>query len=70
MTLDDFLDTKRIAKLLKIHKITAQRLCREGKIPAVKFHGTWLVNINTLKLFKGTYIPYPGKNRKSVNKLF
>lgn len=66
---DIYLDTKDIARILKIHRETAKRLCREGKIPATKFHNTWLVTQDTLRSFKGIYVPYPGCKKKSVNKL-
>lgn len=64
-----YLDCHDMAKFLKIHVETTKRLCREGKIPAIKFRNTWLCEVNQLRLFKGTYIPFPGRTRKSVNKL-
>ena len=30
-----------VAEALKLHPYTVRRLCREGKIPGVKFGGQW-----------------------------
>jgi excisionase family DNA binding protein len=38
--------TKELAELLRVHYISAIRLCREGKIPAVKMGGKWVVVID------------------------
>ncbi len=40
---DEFLTTKQIAKALKKNLGTIQRWCREGKLPAAKIEGTYIV---------------------------
>jgi excisionase family DNA binding protein len=40
---DEFLTTKQIANALKKNLGTVQRWCREGKIPAAKIEGTYVV---------------------------
>ena len=40
---DGFLTTKEIARALKKNLNTIQRWCKEGKLPAAKIEGTYLV---------------------------
>jgi len=40
---DEFLTTKQIANALKKNLGTVQRWCREGRIPAAKIEGTYVV---------------------------
>jgi len=40
---DDFLTTKQIADALKKNLGTVQRWCREGKIPAARIEGTYII---------------------------
>ena len=40
---EEFLTTKQIAKALKKSLSTIQRWCRDGKIPAAKIEGTYIV---------------------------
>lgn len=40
---DEFLTTKQIADVLKKNLCTVQRWCREGKLPAAKIEGTYIV---------------------------
>jgi len=40
---DEFLTTKQIADALKKNLGTIQRWCREGKIPAARIEGTYIV---------------------------
>jgi len=40
---DEFLTTKQIADALKKNLGTVQRWCREGKLPAAKIEGTYIV---------------------------
>lgn len=44
-----FLTAAEVAQKLRIEPITAVRLCREGKIPATKPFGTWLIAEADLK---------------------
>ena len=40
---DEFLTTKQIADALKKNLGTVQRWCRQGKLPAAKIEGTYIV---------------------------
>ncbi len=40
---DEFLTTKQIANALKKNLGTIQRWCREGRLPAAKIEGTYVV---------------------------
>ena len=40
---DDFLTTKQIAKALDKSLSTVQRWCREGKVPASRIEGTYII---------------------------
>lgn len=40
---NEFLTTKQIADALKKNLGTVQRWCREGKLPAAKIEGTYIV---------------------------
>lgn len=42
------LSTEQLAKALGIHQYTAQRLCREGKLPAVYLSGNWYIKLSVL----------------------
>jgi excisionase family DNA binding protein len=64
MTLDNYLTVIGVAKRLGIHPDTAKRLCRQGDIPAIKLHNTWLVEKGKLEAFAGTYSPKRGGKRR------
>jgi len=40
---NEFLTTKQIAEALKKNLNTIQRWCREGKIPAARIEGTYII---------------------------
>jgi len=40
---DEFLTTKQIADALKKNLGTVQRWCREGRIPAARIEGTYII---------------------------
>jgi excisionase family DNA binding protein len=67
--IDKYFTVLEMSELLKIHYVTIQRLCREHKIPAFKWRNTWLCNKTDFISFRGTYIPYPGRKGKSINRL-
>lgn len=46
---DHFLTAAEVATLLRTTPITVVRLCREGKLPATKPFGTWLISEADLK---------------------
>ena len=61
---DSYLNVIEASRHLKVHPETVKRLCRQGDLPAVKIHNTWLINRDTLDNFAGTYDPRRGARRK------
>ena len=61
---DNYFTALEAGRSLKIHPETVKRLCRQGDIPAVKIHNTWLINKDVLDNFAGTYVPRRGPHRK------
>ena len=51
---------------LKVHPETVKRLCRQGDLPAVKIHNTWLIDKNILDNFAGTYNPKRGARKRLI----
>jgi len=51
---------------LRIHPETVKRLCRQGDLPAVKIHNTWLISRDILNNFAGTYSPKRGARKKLI----
>ena len=39
--LSDYFTADEVAKALRVHPYTVRRLCREGRISAIKFGGQW-----------------------------
>jgi excisionase family DNA binding protein len=52
---DNYLTVIEASRCLKVHPETVKRLCRQGDLPATKFHNTWLINRDILDNFAGTY---------------
>jgi len=65
--LDDYFNVIEAGRRLKIHPETVKRLCRQGDLPAVKIHNTWLINGDTLENFAGTYIPRRGARKRLID---
>ena len=63
---DNYLTALEASRCLKIHPETVKRLCRQGDLPAVKIHNTWLINKDILDNFAGTYIPRRGARKKLI----
>jgi excisionase family DNA binding protein len=63
---DDYLTALEAGRRLKIHPETVKRLCRQGDLPAVKLHNTWLIKKDILENFAGTYIPRRGAPRRLI----
>lgn len=61
---EDYLTVIEAGKRLKIHPETVKRLCRQGDLPAVKIHNTWLISRDILDNFAGTYIPKRGARKR------
>ena len=64
--LEDYFNVIEVGHRLKVHPETVKRLCRQGDLPAIKIHNTWLMTKETLDSFAGTYIPKRGARRKLV----
>ena len=64
--LDNYFNVIEAGRILKIHSETVKRLCRQGDLPAVKIHNTWLIDKDTLDSFVGTYNPQCGARKKLI----
>ena len=64
--LDNYFNALEASRRLKIHPETVKRLCRQGDLPAVKIHNTWLINRDVLDNFAGTYNPRRGARRRLI----
>lgn len=64
--LDDYFNAIEASRRLGIHSETVKRLCRQGDLPAVKIHNTWLITKDVLDNFAGTYIPKRGARKKLI----
>ena len=63
---DNYYNVIEAGRCLKIHPETVKRLCRQGDLPAVKIHNTWLITKETLDNFAGTYNPKRGARKKLI----
>ena len=43
-----FLTVTEASGILRIHKVTLYRLCKEGKFPGVKIGGSWRIRRESL----------------------
>ncbi len=64
--LDNYFNVMEAGRRLKIHPETVKRLCRQGDLPAIKLHNTWLITKDTLDNFAGTYIPKRGARKRLI----
>ena len=64
--LDNYFNVIEASRRLGIHPETVKRLCRQGDLPAVKIHNTWLITKDVLDNFAGTYIPKRGARKKLI----
>ena len=63
---DNYVNVIEAGRRLKIHPETVKRLCRQGDLPAIKIHNTWLINKDVLDNFAGTYIPNRGARKRLI----
>lgn len=63
---DSYFNVIEAGRRLKVHPETVKRLCRQGDIPAIKIHNTWLINRDILDNFAGTYISKRGARKKLI----
>jgi len=65
MTLfDSYFNVIEASRRLKVHPETVKRLCRQGDLPGIKIHNTWLINKDILDNFAGTYSPRRGARKR------
>ena len=64
--LDDYFNVIEVGHRLRVHPETVKRLCRQGDLPAIKIHNTWLVTKEALDSFAGIYSPKRGARKKLV----
>ena len=62
--LDNYFNVIEAGRRLKVHPETVKRLCRQGDLPAVKLHNTWLISRDMLDNFAATYVPKRGAKRR------
>ncbi len=66
MPLENYFNVIEASRRLKVHPETVKRLCRQGDLPAVKIHNTWLIPRDALDSFAGTYVGKPGARKKLI----
>ena len=66
---DNYVNVIDASHRLKVHPETVKRLCRQGDLPAIKIHNTWLIARDILDNFAGTYIPKRGARRRLIKEL-
>lgn len=44
-----YLTPEEVARKMKVELITVYRMCRSGKLPAIKFGGVWRINQKKLE---------------------
>jgi excisionase family DNA binding protein len=64
--LDNYFNVIEASHRLKVHPETVKRLCRQGDLPAIKIHNTWLITKDVLDSFAGTYNPQRGARKKLI----
>jgi len=64
--LDNYVNVIEAGRRLKVHPETVKRLCRQGDLPAIKIHNTWLINKDVLDNFAGTYSPKRGARKRLI----
>ena len=64
LTLDDYLNVIEASRRLKVHPETIKRLCRQGDVPAIKIHNTWLIPRTALETFARTYVARRGARKR------
>jgi excisionase family DNA binding protein len=64
--LNNYFNVIEASHRLKVHPETVKRLCRQGDLPAIKIHNTWLITKDVLDSFAGTYSPQRGARKKLI----
>jgi len=63
---DNYYNVIEASHRLKVHPETVKRLCRQGDIPAIKIHNTWLISGDILDNFAGTYDSRRGARKRLI----
>jgi len=63
---ENYVNVIDAGRRLRVHPETVKRLCRQGDLPAIKIHNTWLINKDVLDNFAGTYIPKRGARKRLI----
>ena len=63
---DSYFNVIEASRRLNVHPETVKRLCRQGDLPAIKIHNTWLIYKDILDNFAGTYIPKRGARKRLI----
>ncbi len=64
--LDNYFTVIEASHRLRVHPETVKRLCRQGDLPAIKIHNTWLISRDTLDNFAGTYNSNRGARKRLI----
>ena len=60
---DGWFDLVEAARELKMHPQSVRRLIKQGDLPARFQRGKYLIQQDTLEMFKANYDPRPGRKR-------
>jgi len=64
--LNNYFNVIEASHRLRVHPETVKRLCRQGDLPAIKIHNTWLITKDVLDSFAGTYNSQRGARKKLI----
>jgi len=56
-----YIASSEAAKMLGIHPMSIQQLCRDGKLKAEKIANRWLLRRSDVEEFANTYVPQVGR---------
>ncbi len=62
---EDWYDLVEAASELKMHPQSVRRLIKQGDLPARLQWGKYLIDRETLEMFKANYDPRPGRKRSA-----
>ena len=63
-----YIPSSEAARLLGIHPMSIQQICRDGKLKAEKITNRWLIRREDLEAFAKTYVPKVGRPRRQKRK--
>ena len=59
-----YISSADAARVLGVHPMAMQALCRSGRLPAEKIANRWLIRQDDLEMFAKTYVPNVGRPRQ------